>query len=96
MTEWIPVQKVVMGEWEPTNPSTSYQSPLNFNKLPFFHYGHLLLRPIWDDIFRLKYKLDYINKKKNNIRSWDLNSLLFYFATSKVLDPHSYRGLYQN
>ena len=90
------VQKVVMGEWKPTNPSTSYQSPLNFNKLPFLHYGHLLLRPIWDDIFRLKYKLDYIKKNKSNIRSWDLNSLLFYFATSKVLDPHSYHGLYQN
>ena len=90
------VQKVVVGEWEPANPPTSHQTLLNFNKLPILHYGHLLLRPIWDDIFRLKYKLDYIQEKKSKIRSWDLNSLLFYFATSKVMDPRSYHSLYQN
>ena len=90
------VQKVVVGEWESTNFPASHQSSINFNKLPFLHYGHLLLRPIWDDIFRLKYKLDYIQEKKSKIRAWDLNSLLFYFATSKVMDPRSYHSLYQN
>ena len=90
------VQKVVSGEWTPASSEVQPKSSCNFNKLPVLHYGHLLLRPLWEDVFHLKYKLDYLQKIKSKITSWNVSSLLFFFAASKVMDPRSYHSLYQN
>lgn len=68
----------------------------NFNKMPRLFYGHLAFKKIWDQEFKLRYKIDYLQQKNKEITSWKLNDLLFYLVARKVLDPKSYFNAYSD
>ena len=60
------------------------------NKGLALNYGHLPFRMIWDRELGLKYKIGYLQNKKTDIRSWQLNDLLFYLSACRVFQPMSY------
>ena len=61
----------------------------NFNKVPLLHYGHLILKPIWDKL-GLNYKLRYLQNKHTKVEAYSLSKLLFYFVARKILSPGAY------
>ena len=61
----------------------------NFNKVPLLHYGHLILKPIWDKL-GLNYKLRYLQDKHTKVEAYSLSKLLFYFVARKILSPGAY------
>ena len=61
----------------------------NFNKVPLLHYGHLILKPIWDKL-GLNYKLRYLQDKHTKVEAYSLSKLLFYFVAHKILSPGAY------
>ena len=54
------------------------------------NYGHLALKPIWENELGLKYKISYLQQAYTEIEAWSLNDLLFYLASVKILRPQSY------
>lgn len=68
----------------------------NFNRLPLLHYGHLALKPIWDNDLKLMYKFNQIQRSHTAIRDWSLNALAFYLVCLKIMDPQSYLSAYHS
>ena len=66
------------------------QDDCPFNKGYPFSYGHLAVRAIWDHEFRLRYKVDYLQKNTTQIKDWRINDVLFYLCATKILYPSSY------
>jgi len=66
----------------------------NFNKLPLLHYGHLLLKPVWDQL-GLSYKLSYLQRHDTKISAYSLSDILFYLVSCKVLNPGSYLSAFR-
>ena len=65
------------------------ENKTNFNKVPLLHYGHLILKPIWDKL-GLNYKLRYLQDKHTKVEAYSLSKLLFYFVAHKILAPGAY------
>ena len=65
------------------------ENKTNFNKVPLLHYGHLILKPIWDKL-GLNYKLRYLQNKHTKVEAYSLSKLLFYFVAHKILSPGAY------
>ena len=65
------------------------ENKTNFNKVPLLHYGHLILKPIWDKL-GLNYKLRYLQDKHTKVEAYSLSKLLFYFVAHKILSPGAY------
>ena len=65
------------------------ENKTNFNKVPLLHYGHLILKPIWDKL-GLNYKLRYLQDKHTKVEAYSLSKLLFYFVARKILSPGAY------
>ena len=65
------------------------ENKTNFNKVPLLHYGHLILKPIWDKL-GLNYKLRYLQNKHTKVEAYSLSKLLFYFVAHKILAPGAY------
>ena len=65
------------------------ENKTNFNKVPLLHYGHLILKPIWDKL-GLNYKLRYLQNKHTKVEAYSLSKLLFYFVARKILSPGAY------
>jgi len=65
------------------------ENKTNFNKVPLLHYGHLILKPIWDKL-GLNYKLWYLQDKHTKVEAYSLSKLLFYFVARKILSPGAY------
>ena len=65
------------------------ENKTNFNKVPLLHYGHLILKPIWDKL-GLNYKLRYPQNKHTKVEAYSLSKLLFYFVAHKILSPGAY------
>ena len=72
-----------------------FQSHENFNRAFALNYGHLALKPIWDNELNLQYKVEYLQKKKTKVKGWKINDLLFYLCSLKIIDPKSYLSAYQ-
>ena len=82
---YVTVEKEGKAEAENTATGTS-----NFNKALALHYGHLMLKKIWDRELDLRYKLNYLQEHFTKIEGWNINDLLFYLCSLKVIDPSSY------
>lgn len=67
----------------------------NFNRTFALNYGHLALKKIWEDDLDLKYKIDYIQDHKTEVKNWRINDLLFYLCSLKLIEPKSYLAAYQ-
>ena len=65
------------------------ENKTNFNKVPLLHYGHLILKPIWDKL-GLNYKLWYLQDRHTEVKAYSLSKLLFYFVAHKILAPGAY------
>ena len=65
------------------------ENKTNFNKVPLLHYGHLILKPIWDKL-GLNYKLWYLQDRHTEVKAYSLSKLLFYFVAHKILSPGAY------
>ncbi len=55
-----------------------------------FCYGHLVLKPIWENELGLKYKLSKLQADHTDVSKWSINDLLFYLSATKLLGPQSY------
>lgn len=62
----------------------------HFNRALTLCYGHLALKGIWENDLGLKYKINYLQNHQTEIKSWQLNDLLFYLCSLKIMDPGSY------
>ena len=60
------------------------------NSVFSLRYGHLALKPLWEDELGLKYKIGYLQKAYTDIDSWSLNDLIFYLSCVKIICPQSY------
>ncbi len=78
------------GNGAAADTSIAGQNTTNFNRAYTLGYGHLALREIWADELGLAYKISYLQKSKTQIRTWQLNDLLYYLCSLKLLDPQSY------
>lgn len=62
---------------------------------PLLSYALMPLRKIWDDDFKLSYKIDYLQKKHedksktSNAPEYSINEIAFYLAASRLVDPSS-------
>ena len=63
---------------------------LQFNGKYDLQFGHLALKPFWENELGLKYKINYLQKAYTDIDSWSLNDLLFYLTFIKIINPQSY------
>lgn len=85
------LQKVIeRGSVSITDAEDIPKDSSGFNSWPRLFYGHLAAWPIWNKILRLKYKIDYLQDRNEEITAWRLNDLLFYLAASRMLSPSSY------
>ena len=64
--------------------------PYPINHAFALRYGHLALKQIWEHELGLKYKINYLQKKQTDINTWLLNDLLFYLASSRLINAKSY------
>lgn len=69
---------------------TAEKQESNFNKALALNYGHLMLKEIWDRELNLRYKLNYLQQHFTQIEDWNINDLLFYLCSLKVINPSSY------
>lgn len=83
-------------ERPPTNNPEQNLKFKNFNRTFALHYGHLALKKTWEDDLDLKYKINYIQDNKTDVKGWSINDLLFYLCSLKLIDPKSYLGAYQS
>lgn len=70
--------------------TTSAEANMNFNKALALNYGHLTLKGIWDKELDLRYKLNYLQEHYTKIDGWNINDLLFYLCSLKIISPSSY------
>ena len=56
---------------------------------PLLHYGHYLLRQIWDDDLALSQKIDYLQKSSGLRSQFKFNEVIRHLAALKVMDPSS-------
>ena len=61
-----------------------------FNEAVPLRFGHLMLRDIWNSDLGLAYKINYLQKSKTELTGWNLNDLIFYLCSVKLMDPQSY------
>ena len=74
--------------------ASEWESLKHFNKSLGLHYGHLALRKIWEQELNLRYKIDYLQQRYENITTWRLADVIFYLCALKIIDPASYLNAY--
>lgn len=74
--------------------ASTADSESSVNKLPLLHYGHLLLKPLWEQL-GLSYKINYLQKQQTEITAWSLSDLAFYISSLKLISPTSYLKGYE-
>ncbi len=56
---------------------------------PLLHYGHYILREIWDEDLSLSKKIDYLQKSSESRVTFKFNDVIRQMACLKVMDPRS-------
>lgn len=90
------VTKAIQERQACTTPEQNDLALINFNRTFALHYGHLALKRIWEEELGLKYKIGYLQDHKTDVKTWEINDLLFYLCSLKLIDPKSYLGAYQS
>ncbi len=56
---------------------------------PLLHYGHYLLRELWDEDLGLSKKIDYLQKSSGSRVTFKFNDVIRHMVALKVMDPNS-------
>ncbi len=56
---------------------------------PLLHYGHYLLKEIWDEDLGLSKKIDYLQKSSGSRVTFKFNDVIRHMVALKVMDPRS-------